>query len=375
MTKIVFHIGDHKTGSTAIQSTLANGSWTSPDVKLVYAKSGRAEHAIAHFRLSKAMDDKGNKVVAKLLGNLRDEIAHTNPDVIVLSSEGFEEQEPEAMKEALSRSLADVDHELQIVAYVRPHAARILSSFAERIKIGMISGTLEAFHERNKRSGRFKYLPRFQRWRDAFGKSFVLSPMIRDHLRDRDVVSDFLHIALGGAKYAIQATPVSNESLSLEDLAMVRALQQKLRPKDGTEPDNQKRILSMKHSVGWSFAGLLQPLAAEKSTKLKLHRSMAEDIAAFYMQDAIALDDMFFNGSPMADDLRNASIAALQAPQSLELDALFQPNEQRLLRVWLDLTTKMINSMEPEVVRMALQAKDPNRSADDEEDSSQTADQ
>ena len=357
MTKIVCHIGDHKTGSTAIQSTLANGSFTVPDTSLVYARTCRPERGIAHFQFSGALEAGRRKAVAKFLAALATEIAQTKPDVIVLSSEGFEGQKPEEMKDALTRGLADVDHELQIIAYVRPHAARILSSFAERVKIGLFTGTLEEFSQRSKRTGRFKYVPRFQGWRDAFGASFVLRPMVRDHLRDRDVVSDFLNIALDGADYSLQAAPSANESLSLQDLAMVRALQDRLRNKDGATVEQRTEIRSMQHNIGRNLAHLLRPNLDGTPSKLKLHQTIADDIATFYEYDAMELDEMFFNGAPMATELRNAPNDALAEPQSLELDALFSLSEQRLLRIWLDLTATMINGMEPAAVSKALQAK------------------
>ena len=44
MTKLVFHLGDKKAGSTAIQTALAAKNWTCDSVRLLYPNGNRINH-------------------------------------------------------------------------------------------------------------------------------------------------------------------------------------------------------------------------------------------------------------------------------------------------------------------------------------------
>lgn len=58
MTRIVFHLGDRKTGSTAIQSTLSSGAWKYDGVSLLFPM----EKGVSHASLSKSISAPGQPV-------------------------------------------------------------------------------------------------------------------------------------------------------------------------------------------------------------------------------------------------------------------------------------------------------------------------
>ena len=147
----------------------------------------------------------------------------------VISSEEFEDIDPVVLKAAVQTFMPEFADTARYIAYVRPHADRIASSFAERVKQGMFSGSLEDLHRQSSAGTRFKYVQRFQKWRKSCGDAFELRPLIRDVLYRNDVVADFLQFALQTEDFSLSGTPDSNQSLSLENLAIVRLLQLRLR--------------------------------------------------------------------------------------------------------------------------------------------------
>lgn len=334
MTRVVFHLGDHKTGSTAIQSTLASGGWSCADVRLFYPQAER----ISHLLLAKSLNEAGAKRYRA--GRFREvlaEIAASGADVAVISAEQFEGTDPVALRQAIVDYMPGCLETARFVAYVRPHAERILSSFSEVSKLGHFDGSLATHHKRTLAKGRFRYAKRFQRWRDTFGGAFALRPMIRDQLFQRDVVADFLHMALDGAAFEIETTPQRNEALSLEDLLIVRQFH--------TRMGEFRNTANLSMMMGISLGHRMADHPAAQATKMQLPRDLAERIAAVYAKDAAALDAAFFTGTPMSDALRAAPLNAVEPAQSLRIEDHFSGSERRLVDILSTLIADILRVM------------------------------
>ena len=343
MTKFVIHIGDHKTGTTAIQSSLASAFVSCPGARILYPKTGRAVGGINHALLARCLGEQGKPPGrAKFFKALQDEIRQTGPHIVVISSENFEDIEPQPLLAALQQYFPADLQDLRVVAYVRPHAARLVSSYSELLKIGLFHGTMDEFNRRTQINGRFKYLARFQSWRAVFGDRFILRPFVRDRLSDQDVVSDFMAIVLGDTPFTLQTPPRANESLCLEDLAILRALHKPMSPSPKTPPPERRSAHAMQHTFGWTLARHLLADASPTMTKVQLHRALATDIVDFYRGDATALDAAFFDGTPMLDDLLGSPATALDQPQSVELAAHFDASQARMIRVWAALNAQLL---------------------------------
>ena len=329
MTQLIFHLGDRKTGSTSIQTTLASGSVHCAGKTLLYPGQGQ----VNHIPLAKTLTDDG-------MANLRkprfravvDEIAEKQPDVTIISAERFESVDPALLKRTMMLHMPDYVGTAKFIAYVRPHADRIVSEYAEQVKQGHAFGSLEQMHQRTLSRDRFQYTPRFQAWRDTFGDQFTLRPMIRDRLKDRDVVADFLDFALGGAGFEIRGTPAANESLTLEDLVLLRHLQMRLGERRNGELQSGKAS-TLQISTGWELARRLSRQPAASSTKLRLHASLADAVVTEYLADAKALDAAFFDGTPMEDELRAAPGRAVEVAQSMDLADHYGAESVRLIDV------------------------------------------
>lgn len=334
---LLVHIGDHKTGSTSIQAAFALGQVKFPDHKVIYPARMAHNYLQRHVRsFLKGNVLKGRKPNAPGLGELSQKVRDTDADFILLSAEAFEGMPPRMIQKTIQHFFADHVDEIRVIAYVRPHAARTLSSFAEQSKLGMISGDLEAYAAQTKKGGRFVYQPRFKSWRDAFGEQFTLRPMIRGALRNGSVVDDFICHSFGEIPYSLGEISSENESLGVEDLVLLRLLQSMV----------AKRHESTKSVLGWELARMMGQHARTTSPhKLKLHRSLAEDLRGFYLQDAQAMDAEFFDGKPLLEtELNNSVATACDHPQSFDVAEYYSPDEIRSMRVLMSTVNGMMNN-------------------------------
>ena len=333
---LIFHIGDHKTGSTSIQLAFAQKRVTLDGHSLFYP-ARLASNVLGDQCLNygAAKTPQAQRKAARPLKNLAAKIRAAETDFVLVSAEALESVPAALFHEITETFFADCADEIRIIGYVRPHAPRLTSSFAERTKVGVpraLQSSLDQFVANKKSGGEFIYLPRFTAWRTAFGDNFLLRPMIRGALHNGSVVEDFIHHAFGGNPYQLAGEDAANESLCLEDLMRLKVLQAHLAaPRD------------LRLKVGWEMARLIATLPPPQTrTKLRLHKALAEDERATYLDDARAMDQTFFDGVPlMENDLSAAIDKAGDAPQSTDPADHLSASEIR----GLELMSAMVKSI------------------------------
>jgi len=334
---LVIHIGDHKTGSTSIQTAFAQGNVTLKGRSVFY--SAKIAHNMlktqcqAYARLNKPA---GRKRAIAVFEKLARKIRKSDADFCLISAEALEGVEPTLFHDVVTSYFAGVVDEVRVVAYVRPHAARLLSNFSEQTKIGGFSGGLEPYVQLAQEKGRFYYQPRFAAWRAAFGDAFMLRPMIRDQLVDGSVVHDFIRHGFGETGFQVTGNAPANESLSLQDLMRLKVLQSCC----------TRYPQKLRHALGWEFSRVVATLPpCETRTKLTLHKALAEDIHDFYLNDARALDAEFFDGvSLMETELDKAVTTAPEAAQPVEPEAHFSASELRALHLLSEMVAGMLEN-------------------------------
>jgi hypothetical protein len=312
---LVFHIGDHKTGSTAIQSAFAQRQ-VSLDGATIYYPAKLAHNFLRqHCNAYAARKDaKARQKAISIFERLADKIRDSDADFCLVSAEELEGLDPGVFQDIVTNYFADAADEIRIIAYVRPHGARLLSSFAERTKLGLpkiINGTLDTFFATAQKNGNFRYAARFGAWHDQFGPQFTLRPMIRGQLYQGSVVDDFVRHAFGTTRFQIKDGASTNVSLGLEDLMRLKVLQFHL----ADHPHN----LRYRHVIGWEFSRILNTLPPpETHTKLRLHKALAIQVQDAYLEDARALDHSFFDGAPLMEtELAGLKDTAPETPQSV----------------------------------------------------------
>ena len=339
---LVLHVGDHKTGSTSIQLAFAQNLVKLEGKTVFYpapiASNVLADHC-ARFAEAKTAAEKEKASVP--FRKLADKIRSANSDFVLISAEALEGTPPVLLQEVVDSFFADCVDEIKVIAYVRPHAGRITSSFSERLKIGsplVLEDTLESFAKRKARNGEFIYHPRFTAWKKIFGSRFVLRPMIRSQLHQSDVLSDFIVHAFDTTDFTVRPSKNANESLGLQDLMRLKILQQTI---------NGPQLLRLR--LGWEFARVLSFLpTSPETTKLRPHKSLAQSIQKRYLKDAREMDRTFFDGQPLMEkELSKAVDSAIAQPQSTDPADYFSASEVHSLRLMSGIIASLLE--EPEV--------------------------
>lgn len=339
---LIFHIGDHKTGSTSVQLAFAKGLVTLDGHSVFYPARLASNILETHCRAyARAETPEARQAAAQPFKRLAARVQASEADFTLVSAESLEGVPPALFHEIAETFFAGAADEIRIIAYVRPHAARVLSSFAERIKIGTaraLNSDLNSFAARRIKGQDYSYLPRFAAWREYFADRFILRPMIRSQLYQGDVVSDFIHHAFGGLAFTISGESQANESLCLEDLMRLKVLQKALL--------HQSKDLRLK--VGWEvsrLAGHLPPAPAR--TRLQLHRALAKTLRDSYLEDARNMDRMFFSGEPlMQNELHAAVKKAIAKPQSTAPADHLSPSELHGLTLMAGMISGLLDAGE-----------------------------
>lgn len=352
--ELVFHLGDCKTGTTALQSVLAGG--------LARAHDGRDYLYPARFN---------HIPLAKTISGLRGEAAEaahrdrrwralaremegSEARWGIVSAEHFEFVPPEKLKAALDEFLPGWEGRCRLIAYVRPHPERIVSAYAEAIKKTGVRVSMERFlraREGGEDGGLYHFHPRFTAWRAVFGDAFTLRPFIRHRLAQGDVVADFLDWLGGPGSFGFTPGPLDNSALDLADLALMRMLHARLGRGDA-------EIGKARLQFGWNLAPFLNARkqggrqSGPGAGKLRMDAALCDHVAGLYRDDARALDRDFFaadgEGSggtgPMETALDEARRNAVPRPQSLEAEDYFTPGELALARAFADFTGRIMEA-------------------------------
>jgi hypothetical protein len=133
--------------------------------------------------------------------------------------------------------------------------------------------------------------------------------MVRDLLANSDVCYDFLSIVTGQDKVTFTKQKTINESLSLESLSLHKELHKQWA--DVGTP--------MRRAVSWRLQAMLNAHEnKEKATRVSIHKGLANKVFKSYKADAIALDEAFFEGTPMYDALQDGVKKAIRGPQTID---------------------------------------------------------
>lgn len=334
--RVVIHIGDHKAGSTTIQNAFATDRVHLNGLSVFYGAK------LNHNNMTRLAPKSKLQVVRKYPQEVRDSVVETwtkaareaEANVSVISGENFEGLDPAEFGTMLDTHFEGLTDDLRVIVYVRPHIARILSSYAERIKIGHLGISLDDFVTRSLVSRRSHFSKRLEAWHSVLGDRLIVRPLIRSELHNGDALEDFIKVGIGANNYHVEEVEAANESATLEDLLILRLVQDRLQDFD----------LHFRHAMGWQLAlSMASHSRPGGGTKLQMPKTLAARIAKQCASDAKALDETYFGGKPlMQAEMEKAVEQAIETPMSLNIEDHFSATEIRNLEIMADTIAVML---------------------------------
>ncbi len=209
MKTIVLHIGYHKTGTSAIQKTLAANArllekkgilYPVEDLSSIGISWGSSKHHWLGFLVSSDIEDwprpqrkqvrkaDASHVAAearKCMERLLEDIRNTKAQHVVISSEFLSRLNPEQIRR-LKALFEPLDAKFKVVCYYRNPAKAYLSSMQQRLKA-------QAHHKAGERIS-WPVSQLYKNYEAVFGKVVTVRLFDRKHLEQRDVTVDFLKV-------------------------------------------------------------------------------------------------------------------------------------------------------------------------------------
>ena len=316
---LVLHIGDPKTGTTSIQEVLLRKLFATPGLTV------DSPAQLNSFPLANVLcDPKQAAMRDARFGAMAGWLENSTADVAIVSAEQFFRVNPLKLQDTLTELVPEYAGTVRVLAYVRPHASRMVSAFLQRTRSGLFKGNLNTLFEQTRKENLLTYAPRFDAWRQVFGDRFTLRPMIRDELFQADVVSDFFQTVLQGRPFKLPTQAEANTSLPLEFLAGLREVQIVLR-RNNIGPGTR-------NLVGDQIGRTLLEKWPNFGTKLQLTEAVYDRLKKHCADDAAALDAAFFDRPIMSKALDEARHDTVATGQALPAKAYFTADSITELR-------------------------------------------
>lgn len=332
--KLIIHLGDCKAGSTSIQTILFRKAWKSQRHSIIYPMS------FNHIRLVKSLSTKSLLASSPgLFAKVNQRLSKSSASIGILSAENFEFIDPHLLFDAINTYLPDFKDNFQLIAYIRPHAERLLASYSERVKKGGFRDSLENFTDFFEEKKFLFYAPRIDRWKKVFGDRYHVKPMKATYLKEKDVVHDFFSFALGDDDYQFTEPTRHNESVSVQDLAVFQYFHKKIR-----ERDNHKQLAPSYARLGSHLSMIMAEMPVAQAKKLQLHQTLVQKIISTYERDAEQLDCLYFKDSVLQSSLHASLEKAIDTPQSLAIEDYCKPETIRMIDCWIEMSYRLIKS-------------------------------
>jgi len=299
--QIDLHIGDCRTGTTALQSALVTGGVRGA----IYPGRG-----LNHNEFARAILDNVPSKASAMLKDFATEARAKGVRRLVLSAEHLEFSNPEDVRQALVSECPDAA--IVVHMLVRTHADAVLSRYAEHIKLGDALGPLRKFSERMIDRRRLHYPERLERWGLVLGSGF--KPAVFDEHAPQTLLQN-----LGGEA---KAMPVKNARLFIEELAYLRWTHLRLKEL-GVKRGERGRF-------GRILAHGLRTREARSGTDIYLPTGIAQLMHETFGHDAAALDQTWFEGNRFTSGLANAARGAIDRPLQLRADLYFSQDQLAL---------------------------------------------
>ena len=194
MTKILLHIGTHKTATTSIQRMFAAAGQKLAAERVLYPEKGRPdtqdESRFGHHLLAWSLRRRGGHSGDHSWSEVLDDIAQKNPRLVILSSEVFA---PASADEISHVCQLLAPFPVEVVVYVRDPTDMMLSVYKQFVRVEGTTLDLRTFTEK------YEYLTDYRavhvNWSASFGTSNVTVRLYDECKHHPGILRDFLSVA------------------------------------------------------------------------------------------------------------------------------------------------------------------------------------
>ena len=353
LTKFILHIGDAKTGTTSIQKAIQLGAITSASGGVeAYTTLRGGANSIA---VARAFRDDGTDQGVQNAQAVNAWLHATKARYAILSSEYFSRADARRLHDTFVAEIPDFAADMRVIAYVRPHASRLLSAFVQRLKTRGGVTSLDKQAENIQRSNILAYAPRFAKWADLYGDRFTLRPFVRAELAGGDAVEDFFKQVFQEAPFTLTSVIRENTTLTERTLAGLAVVHQVLKKAEVGDRQRGKIARSIYDNL---------PESVNKDQKAPaLSRAAVELLFKHYAEDAREVDARFFGRNILAQELDKALASAQPQEPDLSPKAHFEQAEIKAVKqLSLALSKKKRKS---DIEELAAVAGDDHEGDDD----------
>lgn len=254
-SRLVVHIGRHKTGTSSLQWTLHEAGSELARAGWLYPVAGRdprgagAPSVVAHHALGQEVLSGSSGPIQK---SFRAEIAASGDRVLVSS---------ESMQNISAKDLAEVfpPSETTIVVYLREQVSYVLSGYAQLVQAQNTTESFESYARRVLKS--IDHLERLDDLASIYGHQNVIARIYEsDRLEGGSTISDFL--ALVGLSSAVPVTRRdSNPSIGAELVLYKRLVNAVGSDSEGLY--NQLSVAAADHTAGANTVAISAALQNE----------------------------------------------------------------------------------------------------------------
>lgn len=226
--RVILHIGMPKTGTTALQTSLARNSAALRHHGMLYPL---VESNVSHQFLSLPLRERTG-LPRELRGiyeghpeliqrdfqrdwhRMLRQIERYKPHTLILSSERLLRVSDMERAEAFRDSLRQLSADILVVAYVRQPSSRYLSSVQQTLK-----GTGDF-----RAPGSIRFREQLERYATLYPGQLRVATFDREQMRDGDIVTDFAErfLAQDAVELLREKRHVENETVSAEAMAIMQ---------------------------------------------------------------------------------------------------------------------------------------------------------
>lgn len=217
MSSLYIHIGNHKTGSTAIQDFMHGARDELAPRGLLYPTAGL--DGSGHHEFARACGQGKNTLDTDYIQNVCQEIRNEYRDGaenILFSSEIFEYLQDLSPLKALAEQFSP-----KIIIYIRKQDYYLESLYNQHVRMYSIrfSGSVYQFSQRYNLFHQYNYNQLVTRWADLFGASNIILRPYGTNLVNTDVTADILSVIDPDLEDSIRSKGASDRLRSNVSLA------------------------------------------------------------------------------------------------------------------------------------------------------------